>query len=444
MEKETIVALASGGLPSAIALVRISGPQAKNIASWCLSASQLVHRQVTVCNLQYTEGRIVDQVVATLFESPRSYTAEDVLELSLHGGRAVVNSALDLLVSLPGTRLAEPGEFTRRAVQSGKMDLLEAEAVADLVDAETDAQRAQALAQLGGATSRVFEKWHQDLIEAIALVEVAVDFPDEEDAPDHTHEPVLEILSGLLDEIRRAEAGSDRGMQVRDGVSIAIIGEPNAGKSSLLNKLAGRDVAIVTEQAGTTRDILEVRLNLGGYLARISDTAGLRQSENLVEAEGIRRAAELAGQADLVIGVYDSTGAAPDWGALGVGQPHILVANKADLEGAESPDVSRETMAVSALTGQGMDRLVDRLAGLISDRLEASPDAFVTRRRHLEALKDARGNLERAATGLANGVGAEMVAEDLRTAARRLERVLGRVDVEDVLGAIFSSFCIGK
>ena len=444
MDKDTIVALASGGLPSAIALVRISGTQVKDIARRCLSTGELSHRRATLCNLQYTDGKVVDQVVATLFESPQSYTAEDVLELSLHGGRAVVNSAIDLLLSCTGTRLAEPGEFTRRAVQSGKMDLLEAEAVADLVDAETNAQRAQALQQLGGATSRVFEKWHRDLVDAIALVEVAVDFPDEEDAPDYTPEPVLEILSALLDEIRRAEAGSGRGMQVRDGVSIAIIGAPNAGKSSLLNRLAGRDVAIVTEYAGTTRDIVEVRLNLGGYLARVSDTAGLRASENLVEAEGIRRAAELAGQADLVLGVYDSTGALPDWEQLGVAQPDILVANKTDLEGAQGPDVSRETIALSALTGQGVDRLVSILAELISDRLEVSPDAFVTRRRHLDGLGEARVNLEQAVAGLKSGIGAEIVAEDLRAAARRLERVLGRVDVEDVLGAIFSSFCIGK
>ncbi|MEL6567061.1 MAG: tRNA uridine-5-carboxymethylaminomethyl(34) synthesis GTPase MnmE [Pseudomonadota bacterium] len=440
---DTIVALASGPLPSAIALVRISGPDVRRIVRSFLTVPDLLDAKATLTCLQCTEGNRIDQVIATWFHGPRSYTGEDLLELGVHGGRAVVSKALEALTSLPDVRLAEPGEFTKRAVLSGKIDLLEAEGIADLVDAETEAQRKLAFSQLDGRSSAVFADWHRQLVEAMALVEVAVDFPDEEDAPDFTHGPVLDRLGKLAGDLDSAVDGAQAGMQIRDGVSIAIIGAPNAGKSTLLNRLAARDVAIVTDRPGTTRDVIEVPLNLGGYLVRLSDTAGLRDSDDPIETEGIRRAMAAAQEADLVLGVFDAAEEITPPEIFSEVSPDIIVASKADLLG-QPQSVSRETLLVSAKTGEGIPNLLAELQTRIEGVTSSSSHLLVTRERHLKALTLARDSILLAMAGLESGMGAELVAEDLRLAGRQLEAVLGRVDVEDILGRIFSTFCIGK
>ncbi|MEM9739585.1 MAG: tRNA uridine-5-carboxymethylaminomethyl(34) synthesis GTPase MnmE [Pseudomonadota bacterium] len=441
---DTIVALASGPLPSAIALVRLSGPQVSTVMATYLAVDRMEPRKATLAFLQDTDGQRIDQVVATYFKGPESYTAEDVLELGLHGGRAVVARALDVLTRLEGVRLAEPGEFTRRAVLAGRLDLLEAEGVADLVDAETESQREQALTQLSGGNSSVFESWHRQLIETMALIEVALDFPDEEDTPDFTLDPVIERLESLCEALTEAASGARAAMQIRDGFSIALIGPPNAGKSTLLNRLAARDVAIVTNTPGTTRDVIEVRLNLRGRLVRVSDTAGLRHGvDNRIEAEGIRRAVKSAKEADLVIGVLDGSRqwAFPD--AFADIDLDILVANKADIFDAPQ-SVSRETLRLSAHTGAGVDGLIDQVISFMDARKARHRDPVITRQRHLDGIKSAIESLKKAQIALQSGLGPELAAEDIRLAGRSLERILGRVDVEDILGSIFSSFCIGK
>ncbi|MEL6752574.1 MAG: tRNA uridine-5-carboxymethylaminomethyl(34) synthesis GTPase MnmE [Pseudomonadota bacterium] len=443
MDEDTILALASGPLPSAIALIRISGPRVADIIETCLSVGALKHRKATLCNVQGTDEKPIDQAVATLFRGPNSFTGEDSLELTVHGGRAVVDAVVSLITSRFGVRLAEPGEFTRRAVLAGKMDLLEAEGVADLVDAETEAQRAQALAQLRGQNSSAFVDWHARLVEVMALIEVVVDFPDEEDAPDHTNEDVVARLERLRADLVGAKENSRAGLAIRDGFSVVIIGPPNAGKSSLLNQLAGRDVAIVTDTPGTTRDVIEVRLNLGGYLVRVSDTAGLRTGAEEIEAEGIRRARAAAEEADILVGVYDASsadGLPSEFDAL---KPDLIVANKIDLV-LETLSVSRETLRLSAQTGEGVATLVSAISAQIEANLSPMGHASITRQRHAEAVDRAIEDIDRALLVIKSGMGPELAAEDIRLAARRLEMVLGRVDVEEILGKIFSSFCIGK
>jgi len=443
MDEDTILALASGPLPSAIALIRISGPGVAEIIDTCMSVDALKHRRATLCNVQGTDEKPIDQAVATFFRGPDSFTGEDSLELTVHGGRAVVDAVVSLMTNRSGVRLAEPGEFTRRAVLAGKMDLLEAEGIADLVDAETEAQRTQALAQLRGRNSSIFTDWHARLIEVMALIEVVVDFPDEEDAPDYTNDDVVACLERLRADLIEAQKNSRAGLAIRDGFSVVIIGPPNAGKSSLLNQLAGRDVAIVTDTPGTTRDVIEVRLNLGGYLVRVSDTAGLRTGAEEIEAEGIRRARAAAEAADLLICVYDassSDGLPSEFDAL---KPDLIVANKIDLV-SDPLNVSRETVAASAHTGDGMTTLVSAISAHIETSLPSKGNAAITRQRHAEAVGRAIEDIDRAVSAIRSGMGPELAAEDIRLAARRLELVLGRVDVEEILGKIFSSFCIGK
>ncbi len=454
--RDTICALASGPLPSAIAIVRVSGPDVAALLAAHVDPVPREPRQATLCSVVDGRGTVLDQAVAIWFRGPRSYTGEDILELHLHGGRAVVDGVLDVLCGHGTVRLADPGEFTRRAFEAGKLDLAEAEGVADLIDAETVGQREQALRQLAGDMSARVSDWRDRLVSCLAWVEVMVDFPDEDDAPTETTHLVLPKLDGLISDLDAALADDGVGERVRDGFRIALIGAPNAGKSSLLNRLARRDAAIVTEIPGTTRDIVEVRLSLGAQLAIVADTAGLRETTDRVEREGVSRARHWAEQADIRVLVVDSTrirpdGAAEDEVGLDLLRPgDLILFNKQDL--AREPldacypyqSVSRETLAVSARTGEGLDALEAWLAQTLRVRVAGRPPSVVTRRRHREALSQARDALAMARRGLVDGVGAELVAEDLRMAARRLGSLLGHVDVEDVLGAVFSQFCIGK
>lgn len=436
MARDTICALASGHLPSAIALVRVSGPAVTSLCEKLIGGAPPPRRASLRRVRHPSTDATLDHAVAVYFDAPNTYTSEDILELSLHGGRAVVEDVLAALVSQTGVRLAEPGEFTRRGVENGRLDLLEAEGVADLIDAETTGQRDQALRQLSGHATSILERWRQNLLEATALVEVAVDFPDEEDAPDRTDVPVEQRIDVVLSEIDSEISDGERGQRVRDGFRVAIVGPPNVGKSTLLNAFAGREAAIVTNLPGTTRDIIEVRLQIGGHVVWFMDTAGLRESDDRIEAEGIRRGVAASESADIRLHLYCDT--PPD---IAASETDFVVRTKSDV--LEPEYVSRETFTISAKSGEGMDDLLAELSSAIENRVGDHPP-IITRIRHQQALRAASDALRAARHGLRTGAGAELVAEDIRSAARALDRMIGRFGVEDVLGEIFSSFCIGK
>ena len=390
-------------------------------------------------------GEPIDSGLALWFPGPKSETGEDMAELQLHGGRAVVAAVLRALGRLDGFRLAEPGEFTRRAFANGRLDLTAVEGLADLIYAETEAQRRQAFRQLGGSLGRQAEAWRGRLIEALALVEAGIDFSDEADVPEDLIAPALAAARTLRDEIAVALADDRRGERLRDGLTVAIAGPPNAGKSSLLNRIARRDAAIVTPFAGTTRDIIEVHLDLDGYPVTLLDTAGIRHAEDPVEQEGVRRARARAAAADLVLWVVDARQGAESGFAepqLDVGQgPVWIVRNKIDLvDSALQRWVPCPTVhAISARMGTGLDELIAALTAFVQDAL-AGEDILVTRERHRAALQHTGEALDRAL----KAAGEDIIAEELRLAARALGRLTGRVDVEDILDVIFRDFCIGK
>ncbi|HPE48163.1 MAG TPA: tRNA uridine-5-carboxymethylaminomethyl(34) synthesis GTPase MnmE [Hyphomonas sp.] len=439
-ERDTICALASGQPPAAICIIRLSGDRVWKIAGALLECGLPNPRHATLTRFRDEDGALIDEGLAVFMPGPHSYTGEDTLELYLHGGPAVIKHSLEALTRQPGVRLAEPGEFTRRAFEAGKLDLTEAEGVADIIEAETEAQKAQALRQLTGGLAETYDRWRAELTGVLALLEVMVDFPDEGDAPEDTVRPILVKLDELIGEL--GEALGDRGIgeKIRDGFRVAIVGPPNAGKSSLLNRIARREAAIVTDIAGTTRDVVEVRLVLGGQVVWLADTAGLRETSDVVEAEGVRRAAKAARDADLRIHVIDGANPEPPKGPV---EPQdIVVFNKADQRPpALAPDGA---LAVSANTGMGIDQLEAAIAGFISQRAASVEAPVITRARHREKLSAGLASLMAARQLLEDDMGAELAAEDVRMALRQLGAVIGVVGVEDVLGAVFSQFCIGK
>ncbi|MEL6826282.1 MAG: tRNA uridine-5-carboxymethylaminomethyl(34) synthesis GTPase MnmE [Pseudomonadota bacterium] len=438
LRRDTICALASGPPPAAIATLRVSGPDVRSLISKRLSVFGLKPRHATLVDLLDESRGVVDSGLAIFMPGPASYTGEDTLEISLHGGRIITELALKSIMDA-GARLAEPGEFTRRAFEAGKLDLTRAEAVADLIDAESEAQLAQALKQMGGALEALYDGWRRDLTKCLALLEASIDFPDEEDAPERVDAPVRETLSVLQSDLQRALEQGNITERIRDGFKVAILGRPNAGKSTLLNQLAKREAAIVTDIPGTTRDVIEVRLTLGGYVVWISDTAGLRETSDIVEAEGVRRAFKTAEEADLRIWLYDSR---DDFDSAHVQPGDLIVANKCDLGGPGN--VSRETLQIVAKTGEGVialeAKIVDRLMSLT--RNVGAP--MITRARHRQGIERAMVHLIQAQDHLQSQTGAEFVAEDVRMASRELGTLTGHIDPDTVLGAVFSSFCIGK
>ncbi|KCZ98681.1 tRNA modification GTPase TrmE [Hyphomonas polymorpha PS728] len=438
--QDTICALASGPPPSAIAIIRISGPAVAEVGKRFLASGLPEPKRASLTYIYDASGELIDQGIALHARAPHSYTGEDTLELYLHGGPAVIDHALRALTSVSGIRLAEPGEFTRRAFENGKLDLTEAEGVADIIEAETTAQKSQALRQLGGGLTEIYDTWREELTGALALIEVMIDFPDEGDVPEDTVRPILERLAKVIAEIETGLGDRGVGERIRDGFRIAIVGPPNAGKSSILNRLARREAAIVTDIAGTTRDIVEVRIILGGQVVWIADTAGLRETEDVVEAEGVRRARRAAAEADLRIHVIDGAAPSPPPGPIEA--QDIVIFNKADARPAILPPDG--ALPVSAVTGEGIDTLESWIAGFVSQRAASVEAPVITRARHREKLAAGLASLVSAREALAQDIGAELAAEDVRMALRQLSSVIGKVDVEDVLGAVFSKFCIGK
>jgi tRNA modification GTPase len=388
-------------------------------------------------------AEVLDEGLILWFPAPRSATGEDVAELHLHGSRAVLAAVMQALARL-GLRLAEPGEFTRRAFLNGKLDLLQAEAIADLAAAETEAQRRQALRQLGGELGDVYRGWRDRLTRILAHFEAAIDFPDE-DLPPEIEDRILGETEALVAEIECHLADGHRGERLRDGIDVAILGPPNAGKSSLLNRIARRDAAITSPVPGTTRDVIEVAIDLGGYPIVLADTAGLRDSADAIEQEGKRRAVQRAEQAEIRLFVFDIAQPADAVGASAwPGADTILVANKIDLVPAADADLSPPALPVSALpisalTGEGIDKLLTLLGARVAQtyRIEAP---VLTRARHRQALEEAVASLRRSFSAALP----ELRAEDLRLALRSLGRITGAVDVEDLLDVIFRDFCIGK
>jgi tRNA modification GTPase len=433
---DTIFAPATAAGRAAIAVVRLTGPKTE-LAVRTLAGGLPAPRRASVRRLYAPDGTELDQGLVLWFPGPRSYTGEDAAEFHIHGGRAVVGALLEALAAL-GLRLADPGEFTRRAFEHGQLDLAQAEAVADLIDAETEAQRRQALAQLDGRLSAVQARWRDALTEALAMFEAAVDFPDEE-VPEDVAARARPILDSLVEDLAAAAADVGRGERVREGYRIALIGAPNAGKSTLLNALAKREAAIVTDIPGTTRDVIEVPLQLGGYKAIVADTAGLRETPDVIEAEGVRRASAWADAADLRIWLVDGASPFAPARPTSLTPDDLVLLTKRDLGEGTGPGLPgtpftvRSPNDVAWLEQTLAERVVDALSG-------AEPPA-ATRLRHKALLDEAVTRLRRA---LDETEALELAAEDVRLASRALDRITGRIDPEEVLGKIFSTFCIGK
>ena len=444
---DTIFACATAPGQAGIAVIRISGPRTLEALRVLGVAAPPPQRLRRARFLDPESNEPIDQGLVAVFPGPHSYTGETLAELHVHGSQAVLAALYAVLGRQPGLRLAAPGEFTRRAFENGKLDLTEAEAVADLVAAETAAQRHQALRQLSGELGQLYEGWRERLLRALAHLEAAIDFPDE-GLPPAVIDGVTGTVPQLSDEIGGHLADKRRGERLREGLSIAILGPPNAGKSSLLNALARRDAAITSATAGTTRDVIEVHLDLGGYPAILADTAGLRESGDAIEAEGVRRARTRAAEADLKLMVLDATRPEEVTAAVRalVDADTLLVANKIDLAATASASAwtdrlgATPALRISVQTGAGLEALLARLTEELARRFGTTEAPLITRARHRAALEEclaALGRYDAAALP-------ELAAEDLRLAARALGRITGRADVEDLLGIIFRDFCIGK
>ena len=445
-DRETIFALSSGQPPCAVAIIRISGPATQDILAG-FGCAYLEPRMASLRVLSDPiSGEPLDQGLVVWMPGPASFTGEDTAELQIHGGRAVVQVVLSALSQMDSARSAEPGEFTRRAFENGRMDLAEVEGLADLIAADTDRQREQALRQMGGGLSAACQEWRSELIRLRALIEAEFDFSEEEDVPDELGSEVWRALETLSGTISNFIGDNRRGEIIRDGFRVALLGPPNAGKSSLLNFLVKRDAAIVTEHAGTTRDVIEVQLDIDGYRVTVSDTAGLRRAENPIEMEGIRRAYESGRDSDLVLWLEEA-GDVDGWEEL----PEELdrqkiwrVLTKADLGSRRDNQsgLSADYFLISVVTGQGTDQLLEALKREISGQMSHSSEVMITRHRHRENLEAANSCLIGALTDPAKPL--ELLADDLRRASDAIGRVVGAVDVEDLLDYLFAEFCIGK
>ncbi len=441
-KRSTIFALSSGPPPAGVAVVRISGPEARTVLETMIG-SLPEPRKARLATIRDAEGGEIDRGLVLFFPGPASFTGEDVAELHVHGGRAVIAAVLTRLAGFPGLRAAEAGEFTRRAFAAGRMDLTEIEGLADLVRAETEAQRRQAVRQASGALRAAADEWRKLLVRARAMVEAELDFADEEDVPGSVSDRAWQDVRRVRDAVAAELADGGRGERLRDGAEVVLVGPVNAGKSSLMNALARRDVAIVSAEAGTTRDVIEVRLDVDGYPLTLVDTAGLREAGGEVEREGIRRTRARAAGADLILALSEAGGVG-DGLDLPAGVPVLRVGTKVDL--VVSPD-ERERLRssfqvlVSTRTGEGIDQLLARLATFGRESKGAGESVLITRARHRDALGVVR---EALSTALDGDLPLELRAEELRHATDALGRLTGRVDVEDLLDVIFRDFCVGK
>jgi tRNA modification GTPase len=442
---QTIFALSSGRPPNAISVVRVSGTHAGAILK-ALAGKNPLPRMAARVLIRDVNQQPIDDAVVLWFPGPKSATGEDVAEFHVHGGRAVLAALFAALSSFENTRAAEPGEFTRRAFENGKLDLTEAEGLDDLIHADTDRQRRQALRQLNGLLGDKARSWRQQIIEASALIEAGIDFSDEGDVPAELIAPALAKIRALHEEIEEVLAAQGRSERLRDGLVVAIAGPPNVGKSTLMNQLARREVAIVSPHAGTTRDVIEIQLDLDGYPVTVIDTAGIRTTEDPVEQEGVRRARARAAEADLVLWLVEDDsnehaveGAAPVW----------MVRNKIDLialkphEAGMGRTWGSPYFEISASRGDGLQELMAALVGHAEKYFGSCESGLIGRERQRKLLRETVALLQRSMEGKGEK-GAELVAEDLRAAAHSLGRLLGRVDVEDILDKIFREFCIGK
>lgn len=442
---DTIFALSSGHPPAGIAVVRISGPKTQPVLE-TICAKAPLGREPVLTKIQHpVTNDVLDEALVLLFAAPASYTGEDVAELHLHGGRAVVKAIIETLADFDDLRLAEPGEFTRRAFESGKLDLTAVEGISDLISADTEHQRRQAIRQATGSLYACCERWRRDLIRCRAMIEAEFDFSDEEDIPGSVSDTIWTDIERVQAEFVEQISLGERGERLKDGLRIVILGRPNAGKSSLLNRLAQRDVAIVTEEAGTTRDILSVDMDLAGFPVTIMDTAGIRETSGLVEKEGIRRAFDQAKASDLVLELIDCTAPEePIDHANDIDAPVWRVLNKADLD--DGPEIGNfsdmQPLIISAKTGQGIDDLMNAVTDFCKDYWHGSEGALISRSRHRQILQRASAALDRALKTDHHPL--EIRAEEIRFACDEVGRISGRVDVEDLLDVIFSEFCVGK
>jgi tRNA modification GTPase len=433
--RDTIFALSSGHLPAGVAVVRLSGPGTGGAVE-AIAGGLPPARRAVLRSFRDANGGVIDRGLVVWMPGPASFTGEDTAEFQLHGGRAVVAALARRLGSLPGLRPAEPGEFTRRAFETGRLDLTEVEGLADLIGAETEAQRRQALRQADGSLRRLYEDWRTRLVRIRAWIEAELDFVEEADVPEAAGARAFPEAAALAADIRRHLDDGGRGERLRRGLDVVIAGPPNAGKSSLLNALARRDAAIVAPEAGTTRDLIEVALDLGGYPVTLVDTAGLRETEAAVEQEGIRRARRRAGQADAVL--WLSAPDAPGGEPPAFGEAVVLsVATKSDLGKVPGCDIG-----LSVATGEGLDRLVERLTALAEALCGAGEEPAISRERHRARLQAAVAALDAAVAE--EGRPLELRAEWLRRASDELGQLTGAIGTEDLLGAIFAEFCVGK
>jgi tRNA modification GTPase len=429
MTSDTIFALASARGKAGVAVIRLSGPE-----SWAAVADLCgkipAPRRASVRTLRQN-GEVIDEALVLTFAKGASFTGEEAAELHTHGSLASVSALLRALGERPGMRLAEPGEFTRRALENGRLDLTQVEGLADLIEAETDAQRRQALRVASGQVARMAEGWRRSLVRAAALIEATIDFADE-DVPVDVSPEVAQLLASTRADLQRQADGFGAAERIRDGFEVAIVGSPNVGKSTLLNALTGREAAITSHVAGTTRDVIEVRMDVAGLAVTLLDTAGIRETDDVVEAIGVDRARRRAEAADLRVFLVNE-GEEP---GLAVRDGDLILRAKADLLDDASD------MAVSGLTGYGIERLVRLIEERLAPRVASA--GVLTRVRHRTAVLRASESLAAAEASLGAEAGAEIVAEDIRRAIRALDFLVGRIDVDDVLGEIFSTFCIGK
>lgn len=434
---DTIFALSSGRLPSGVAVLRISGPQTRfTVETICGKLPN--PRKAVYCHFKDTLGDVLDSGLVLFFEGPKSFTGEDCAEFHIHGGIAVVEKFLETLSEFKNCRLAEAGEFTRRAFANGKMDLTMAEGLADLISSETETQRRLAQQVASGVQRNLYMEWRQKIIQARAFIEAELDFADEGDVPGSVSDRVWREMESLAELIQKHIEDGKRGAMLRDGFHVVIIGAPNAGKSSLMNLLAARDVAIISDEAGTTRDLLEVKLNLNGVATYVTDTAGIRETEGIVEKIGIQRARDKATEADLILYIEDASDPV-SVDTFEFNAEKWSIGNKIDLI---STGVKNYNYAISTKNGEGINTLLQNLSATITERTKLQNDVAPTRRRHIDLLNNCKREIQTAYSN--NALPLELRAENLRHASQYLGRITGDVDVEDILDVVFSQFCIGK